>query len=1546
MARLASTAKAGFYPLPPAVTERLCTLITAPQGGRILDPCAGEGVALCHMAKAWRLAAYGAELHRERAARASVQVAKLAARSNLPLSDEVSRPLVTGDYRLLSMPHGGVNLLYLNPPYDYDSEAGRLEYQFLRDCRPWLQPDGLLLFVIPQSTLAFRRLATYLASWFNRLHIWRFPDGEYERFRQVVLLGYRLSRARAADPSTVAWIRESAAAGRALPTLDDAPLGSFTLPAPTLPTAHFSFRSRYVDPQEAYREATTIGVRQSGAWQKLLRPQADLRLPVRPIMPLKIGHLAGLMAAGFLDHQLLEDAERGERLLIKGRAYKQTVHATEQQQLADGSLQQLNTATDRLVTDVTTISPDGAISSLQGAELEAFMRQWLPHFTAQIATRYPPEYQFDYTDGPYAATLNRLSLTRKVPRLNRYGLLPAQKHAAAALATRLTKAPDAILVGQMGTGKAQSLDAKVLTPKGWKQMGEIQVGAEVIDPKGGTARVIGVFPQGEKDVFRVTFSDGSSTECCDEHLWQVHTTYRKWAEQPAQVLELQQIRERLRDGAGNPRYFIPMVEPVQFEAQPLPLDPYLLGVLLGDGGFSDCSAMVTTADEELRDAVAALLPNEITLTPQDRYSYRLSGTRGSTNPVITILRELGLFRHRAETKFIPDCYRFASVPDRIALLQELMDTGGSVTLSGRRGQRKTSSLEFSTVSTRFAADVTELVQSLGGIATVHQRVPTYSYNGEQREGQVSYRLHIKLPNHICPFRLTRKRERVVPRTKHVDVTRAITRVEYVGRKQTQCIALDSDNQLYVTDDYIVTHNTTCATAVAACLGAGRSLVLCPPHLTKKWKREAEIVWPEVDVQILTTISEVDQFFTQDGGRPRLAVLSHSKAKLASGWAHALYQWRPSKATMLAYLPPPADREAGAWWRERVQPRLRKYQQYRGVRCPDCGAWLANHDGLPLSWQQIQKRRAPLSCTDCGRRLFQFDRRRTKSQQAGSFREFTRREALIRARLAADQPLPDFAPPAGYARWPLATYIRQRYAGQLDLLIADEVHQFKGSDSDQGYAFHDLAVASRKVLGLTGTIFGGKASSLFHLLYRLSPELCRAFTDHEASGKRRIRWRDWLERYGVLQEVETVKLDESGQLTANSRARVRTRELPGASPAMLPWLLDRAVFLNLRDLGFALPGYEEIPITVPMSPAQAAGYESLYRQLKSELNERLVRNDKSLLGAYLQSLLSWVDAPWRDEVIYDPHTKGREDEGILPQQIARVNGLSRDAPFPKEQAILALILQERAAGRRSVLYCQQTGKRDITGHWAALLEGRGLRCAVLKVAPDQREAWIKKQVAAGVDVIITHPRRVETGLDLLDFPSLIWMGTEYSNYTVMQASARSWRIGQTEDVKVYFFVYEDTLQEQALGLIASKVAATVRVGGDVVADDSLAELDEIANGDMVTALARLVTTEARSGPSLADAFADANAEIRAAERLIGDYHVEPLPAADAPPTDEGQEETLSLVPRPAPTLPRPTVPRPPVQLELIAVGQSLRKRATSLPSLWERLAAEELAASGE
>lgn len=395
-----------------------------------------------------------------------------------------------------------------------------------------------------------------------------------------------------------------------------------------------------------------------------------------------------------------------------------------------------------------------------------------------------------------------------------------------------------LLADDMGLGKAQPLDASVLTPGGWRSMGDLRVGDAVIGADGCPTRVIGVFPQGEKEVFRVTFSDGSVTECCDEHLWRVQTPQRKWRGAAPLVLPLHQIRRRLRDINGNCLYFIPLVGSVEFATNGscLPLDPYLLGALLGDGGLAH-RVMFTTADVELATRIEKMLPEGIRLRRGARYDHQISGIGPKRpNSVMNALRTLGLMGHKAGAKFIPEAYLFASVPNRHALLQGLLDTDGYGNKDG--------TLQFYSVSTALANGVRSLVQSLGGTARMHLK-KTYR--------QPCHIVSIALPSQFEPFRLTRKRDAYRPRTKY-QPTRAIVKVEPAGVKPVQCIAVENPDQLYITDDFVVTHNTIQTIAALRLLfyrrEAERALVVTPASLLDQWRREIDLWAPELRVMVV------------------------------------------------------------------------------------------------------------------------------------------------------------------------------------------------------------------------------------------------------------------------------------------------------------------------------------------------------------------------------------------------------------------------------------------------------------------------------------------------------------------------------------------------------------------------------------------------------------------------------------------------------------------------------------------------------------------------
>jgi len=220
-------------------------------------------------------------------------------------------------------------------------------------------------------------------------------------------------------------------------------------------------------------------------------------------------------------------------------------------------------------------------------------------------------------------------------------------------------------------------------------------------------------------------------------------------------------------------------------------------------------------------------------------------------------------------------------------------------------------------------------------------------------------------------------------------------------------------------------------------------------------------------------------------------------------------------------------------------------------------------------------------------------------------------------------------------------------------------------------------------------------------------------------------------------------------------------------------------------------------------------------------------------------------------------------------IAAVPPLPADRLYPKERALLELVQDERRQGRRVLVYITHTQSRDIAPRVEEVLAAEGIRVATLKadtVATDRREEWVTQAVKQGADVLLVHPRLVQTGLDLVDFPTICWYETEYSVYTMRQASRRSWRIGQTLPVKVVYLAYRATLQAQALSLVARKLQSSLAIEGDLV-DEGLAAHGS-GDEDFLLTLARELTERSNaSEESLEKLFAEFLAVTDAAELVI-------------------------------------------------------------------------------
>ncbi len=287
-------------------------------------------------------------------------------------------------------------------------------------------------------------------------------------------------------------------------------------------------------------------------------------------------------------------------------------------------------------------------------------------------------------------------------------------------------------------------------------------------------------------------------------------------------------------------------------------------------------------------------------------------------------------------------------------------------------------------------------------------------------------------------------------------------------------------------------------AASSALGYRKTLVVCPPHLTNKWKREIRLTLPTAHVEIAEKIGDIERVFKQKGS-PLFLIISREKAKLGYYWRGHARQLRDG--TLI---------------------------------CPRCRDPLLDRDDVPLTEETLNRKKR--KCKNCHEPLWQADRR-------------------------------------GPRRFPLATYLKNKYQRHFDLLISDECHEYKGAATAQGIALDHLGKAARKILALTGTLLGGYSSNLFYLLYRISREIQSEFKFKDI--------KKWMELYGVLEKITYISNEEEGRASLKKAQEVRWHEKPGISPALIPELLPKTIFLKLSDLNIALPPYREIVHPIAM-----------------------------------------------------------------------------------------------------------------------------------------------------------------------------------------------------------------------------------------------------------------------------------------------------------------------------------------------------------------------------
>lgn len=378
------------------------------------------------------------------------------------------------------------------------------------------------------------------------------------------------------------------------------------------------------------------------------------------------------------------------------------------------------------------------------------------------------------------------------------------------------------------------------------------------------------------------------------------------------------------------------------------------------------------------------------------------------------------------------------------------------------------------------------------------------------------------------------------------------------------------------------------------------------------------------------------------------------------------------------------------------------------------------------------------------------------------------------------------------KYPVAKYIKKRMPYVFDYFIADELHQL-ASESHQGQALHYLTQSVKHMIGLTGTILNGYANSIYYILYRLCPSLMKnEGFDYEDEM-------EFARLYGVYSR-------ETRYQVRNSRDRVSrgTKEklLPGISTLVFTkFLLNNTAFISLDDMTEGLPSYTEIPLGVEMNSEVREGYR-LYEQTIA--NNAFQQGSLKVMGQMIRGMTNYPDAPHCATEIRNPDT---DDLVMVPRVLPKQ---TRE----KEEKLMEIIRDRVRSGERVLVYYNAINQTDIGKSLVKLIASEGYYASELtaKTKAEDREDYINKLVNRGVNVLICNPTLVETGLNLLDFTTIVFYQMGYNLSTMRQASRRSWRLSQKHAITVYFMYYEDSVQEQALSLMANKLAAAQSMEG--------------------------------------------------------------------------------------------------------------------------------------
>ena len=598
-------------------------------------------------------------------------------------------------------------------------------------------------------------------------------------------------------------------------------------------------------------------------------------------------------------------------------------------------------------------------------------------------------------------------------------------------------------------------------------------------------------------------------------------------------------------------------------------------------------------------------------------------------------------------------------------------------------------------------------------------------------------------------------------------------------------------------------------------GRGRqktfNVILCPSHVAKKWAREISETLPDTAGVVVRSNMELDQLYAlyAKGDKSIYAIISKEKARDGFMKQPAVIWNRRQEAYLCPDCMKPVEApftEDGVRYFGKVNQFYFRTENSKNHKCIRCGT--------PL-WEPVNPIR-PGDWVKIGNYGWVY-----RHKAAEHLLKTKHEPTLEQLRQIAENPDGHYPVVGACRRYPMSSYIRRRYKGKLDGCIVDELHEYN-NDSGQGDAMAEIFSTADRVIGMTATLINGYSSGIFHLLYRVCPDLMMQ------DGKRHDSPSDFDAEYGVVENTFEETDDDYSVNRRTHKRKTKTRQLPGVSPLVYSrFLLEQTAFLSLSDMNKDLPDYEEIPVPLDMEEDVADEYKRVEDALRKVLKTDR-KAARKILSAYLNLLTAYPDQPYdQPEILYP----GTDEVLVKAEDVGDFDTIGA-----KERAVLDIVRRKVENGERVLVYTSWT-RTDSQKKLLKLLTEEGYRTEIMseKIRPNAREEWVQKRLSAGMQVLITNPSLVETGLDLNAFTTLVFYSMGYKLFTLRQASRRSWRINQTAPrVEVYMLYYKNTMQHKAMKLMASKLAVAGIIEGNFT-EEGLAAMSDVQ--DMTSQMAK-------------------------------------------------------------------------------------------------------------